>query len=83
MGPKDRILAIGWDLGLEVEIWAPRLGFGPKGLDMSLKAEIWAWRLGEGGTKEKEKISLCESIGHQPLWGRCPKRAVVPLPLIL
>ena len=24
--------------------------------------------------KEKEKIPLCESIGHRPLWGRCPKR---------
>ena len=23
--------------------------------------------------KEKEKFPLCESIGHQPLWGRCPK----------
>ena len=22
--------------------------------------------------KEKEKIPLCESIGHRPLWGRCP-----------
>ena len=24
--------------------------------------------------KEKEKIPLCESIGHRPLRGRCPKR---------
>ena len=43
---------------------------------MGLKAEIWGWRLGEGGTKkeEKEKIPhLCESIGHRPLQGRCPK----------
>ena len=24
--------------------------------------------------KEKEKFVLCESIGHRPLWGRCPKR---------
>ena len=23
--------------------------------------------------EEKEKIPLCESIGHRPLWGRCPK----------
>ena len=22
--------------------------------------------------EEKEKIPLCESIGHRPLWGRCP-----------
>ena len=49
MGPKDRILAIGWDLGLEVGIWASRLGFGPRGLDMGLAAEIWAWRLRGGG----------------------------------
>ena len=47
---------------------------------MGLEAEIWAWRWG-GGTekkekkekKEEEKTPLCESIGHQPLWGRCPK----------
>ena len=24
--------------------------------------------------KEEEKFVLCESIGHRPLWGRCPKR---------
>ena len=25
--------------------------------------------------KKKEKIPhMCESIGHRPLWGRCPKR---------
>ena len=33
---------------------------------------------GRGGTKkkkkEKEKFLLCESIGHWPLPGRCPKR---------
>ena len=31
--------------------------------------------VGGGGTEEKEeeKIPLCESIGHSPLWGRCPK----------
>ena len=33
--------------------------------------------VGGGGTeekeeKEKEKIPLCESIGHRPLRGRCP-----------
>ena len=33
--------------------------------------------VGGGGTeeeavKEKEKIPLCESIGHRPLWGHCP-----------
>ena len=48
---------------------------------MGLQAEIWARRLGEGGTKEEEKKKkeeekiphMCESIGHRPLWGRCPK----------
>ena len=35
-----------------------------------------AW--GRGGVaeeeeKEEEKIPLCESIGHRPLRGRCPK----------
>ena len=42
---------------------------------MSIEAGMWVWRLG-GGTKKKEgkeKISLCESIGHRPLWGRIPK----------
>ena len=35
---------------------------------------------GRGGAEvekeeeEEEKIPhMCESIGHQPLWGRCPK----------
>ena len=65
-------------MGLEVGIWASRLGFGPQGWDMGLEAEIWAWRLG-GGVEEKEKeeekkekIPLCESIEHRPLRGRCP-----------
>ena len=61
-----------------------RLGFGPQDWDLGLKAGIWALRLRYGpvvggGTKkkekkekEKEKIPLCESIGHQPLWGHCP-----------
>ena len=53
---------------------------------MGLQAEIWAWRLGGGGRgaeeekekEEKEKEEkiphMCESIGHRPLRGRCPKR---------
>ena len=45
---------------------------------MGLKAEIWALRLGEGGTKEEKKEEkiphIYESIGHLPLWGRCPIR---------
>ena len=40
----------------------------------------------EGGTEEKEKEKeeeekfphMCESIGHRPLRGRCPKRRKKP-----
>ena len=61
-------------MGLEAGIWAWRLGFGPRGWDLGHKAE-------RGGTekddkkkeKEEEKFPLCESIGHRPLRGRCPK----------
>ena len=67
-------------MGLKAGIWASRLGFG-------LEAGIWASRLrcgpggwGRGGTKEEEKekekekiFHMCESIGHRPLRGRCPK----------
>ena len=51
-------------MGLEGEIWASRLGFGPQGWDMGLEAR------GRGGAEEKkeekkEKIPhMCESIGH-------------------
>ena len=38
---------------------------------MGFKADIWAWRLG-GMEEEEEKIPLCESIGHRPLWSRYP-----------
>ena len=46
---------------------------------MGLETRIWASR---GGTEkekkeEKEKVShMCESIGHRPLRGRCPKSRV-------
>ena len=66
-GPQD------WDLGLEAGIWASRLRYGPQSL-------------GEGGTKkekEEEKIPhMCESIGHRPPRGRCPKRAVYTAALV-
>jgi len=58
----------GWDLGLQVGIWATRqelgLGFKSKGGRTEKKEE-----------KEKEeKIPhICESIGHRPLRCRCPK----------
>ena len=56
-------------MGLEAGIWASRLRYRPGG-----------W--GEGGTEKKEKEKekeekiphMCESVGHRPLWGRCPKR---------
>ena len=45
---------------------------------MGLKTRIWASRLGfKGGMEEEEKEEkiphMCESIGHRPLRGRCPK----------
>ena len=49
-------------------------------LRLEFKPQIWnlGFETGMGGgmkeEKEKEKIPLmCESIGHRPLWGRCPK----------
>ena len=47
---------------------------------MGLETRNWALRAedGEGDEEEEgeeEEISpMCESIGHQPLRGRCPKR---------
>ena len=53
-------------MGLHVGIWAARQEFGPGG-----------WDLSPGGVrteKKEEKIPhMCESIGHRPLRGRCPK----------
>ena len=51
-----------------------RLGFEPGGWDLGLEARIWALRGGTLEEEEEEKIPLCESIGHRPLRGRCPKR---------
>ena len=73
-------------MGLEDGVWASRLGFGPQDRDLGLKTGIWASRLEfgpqgwdlRGGTlkkEEKEKFPhMCESIGHRPLWGPCPKK---------
>ena len=36
--------------------------------------EVGGGGMEEKEEKEKEKIPLCESIGHRPLRGRCPKR---------
>ena len=74
----------GWDFGLQARIWALRPGLGPQGWNLGLETGILALRLEfrprdwdlRGGTEKKmeeEKIPhMCESIGHQPLWGRCP-----------
>ena len=83
IGLEAGIWASGLDFVLEARIWALRLGFGLSGWDLGLRAGIWASRLGfelGGGwtaekkeKEEKEKIPhMCESIGHRPLWGRCP-----------
>ena len=56
-----------WDLGLETGIWALRLGF-EGGMEKEEEEE----------KKEEEKIPhMCESIGHRPLRGRCPKGSLV------
>ena len=54
----------GWNLSFEARFWASRLDLRLEGVD--------------GGEEEEEggegKISpMCESIGHRPLRGRCPK----------
>ena len=38
--------------------------------------------VGGGGTEEEEQVEekiphMCESIGHRPLWGRCPKGPLI------
>ena len=61
-GPQD------WDLGLDAGIWASRLRYGPGGGGGMKKKEE---------KEEKKKIPLCESIGHRPPRGRCPKSRCV------
>ena len=71
-------------MGLETGVWASRLEFGLQDWNLGLKTGIWASRLGfKGGTEKKEEKEkkekeekiphMCESIGHRPLRGRCPK----------
>ena len=76
----------GWNLGLEARFWPSRLEFeyggwvlSFEGWNLSFEARFGALRLNlrlEGvDGEEGGKISpMCESIGHQPLRGRCPKR---------
>ena len=59
----------GWDLSLEVRIWALRLGFEPWGWDLSLEAGIWASRLGfePRGWDLGFKVRICISgVEHEP-----------------
>ena len=71
-------------MGFEARIWASRLEIRPQDWKLGLETGNWASRLGfeGGGTEEeeeekKEKIHhMCESIGHRPLRGRCPKTGV-------
>ena len=79
-----------WDLGLKAGIWASRLEFWPQGWDFGLKVGFWASRLGFGSQgwdlglklrgvgqtdgRRRRNFCICESKGHRPLWGRCPKR---------
>ena len=75
----------GCNLSQDAGIWASRLGFGPQGWDLSLKARkarIWASKRVDREEEEggEGKISpMCESIGHWPLRGRCPKRENIVL----
>ena len=67
----------GWNLGLEAKIGATWLDFELPGWNLSFEARYWALRLDlklEGVDGEEGKISpMCESIGHRPLRGCCPK----------
>ena len=55
-------------MGLEARIWAPKPGYElRRGWTEKKKKEK------EKKKEKKEKFPLCESIGHRPLRGRCPK----------
>ena len=44
---------------------------------MSVKARIEASKPGGGvemNKRRRRKFPTCGSIGHEPFWGRCPKR---------
>ena len=63
-------------MGLEARILARRSGFGSRDWDLSLEPGGKGGKRTEKEEKEKEKEKIphmCESIGHRPLQGRCPK----------
>ena len=64
----------GCNLSLEAAIWASRLGLSLEwGGRMEKKEKEKEEK--EEEKKKKEEFLLCESIGHRPLRGRCPKSA--------
>ena len=79
MGLETEIWALSLEFEIWVGIWALRLGFAEGDWKMDFWARIRPLRLeaGRGGVRlkkeMKEKFPLCESIGHRPLRGRCPK----------
>ena len=55
-------------MGLKTGIWASKLEFGPRDWDLRGGVEK------EEEEEKEEKIPhMCESLGHQPPQGRCPK----------
>ena len=71
-GPQD------WDLGLQAGIWASRLRYRPGGWGGAEKKKEKKEKQKKKKEKEKEEKKekiphMCESIGHRPLQGRCPK----------
>ena len=60
----------GWDLDLEAEIWTLSLGSESEG--RGTEEEEKAKKEEEKAKKEEKIPHICERIGHQLLWGRCP-----------
>ena len=68
--PSNWAGILGRDLGLKTGILALRLGSESEGRGTEEEEE-------EKEKKEEELIPhMCESIGHRPLWGRCPKKHI-------
>ena len=49
--------------------------FGSHGKNLSLELKVEPQRgwTDKGGEGKREISPMCESIGHRPLWSRCPK----------
>ena len=66
-------------MGLKARIWVFGIELGPRDWDLGLGTRIGASKLGEEGLRTEEEkrekiLHMCESIGHQPLWSRCPNK---------